>query len=185
MVVGESRDDAGPQLVGLRMGQLQGGHLLQMVMQQPGVVNQDLQDQGLAAGDGAALALHDRARRQLGAGRLIGAGRQHDRTGRAAASLATTSLAAESIRAAPAPRLEWAAGLSGTEIAPAGKVAAPALGGKGALKALGEILAIIAPYHLVADAVGELLDARLQRGTALGGGKIAAFELARPDHVGE
>jgi hypothetical protein len=36
MVVGEGRDDAGAQFMGLRMGQFQRRHLLQMVVQQPG-----------------------------------------------------------------------------------------------------------------------------------------------------
>jgi len=72
MIAGEGGDDAGAQLVGLRMGHFQRRHLLQMVVQQPGVVDQGLQNQRLAAGDRAALAAHDRARRQLGARRLIG-----------------------------------------------------------------------------------------------------------------
>src|SRR5882757_3874926 len=149
------------------------------------MVDQDLQDQGFPAGDGATLTPHDRARRQLRARRLVGAGRELDRTERAAAA-STKSLATESIRlSAAAARLELAAPRVGAEIAPAGKVAAPAVGGEGALKPLGEILAIIAPHHLVANAVGELLDARLQRGAAFRGSKIATFELARPDHVGE
>ena len=61
MVVGKGGDDAGAELVGLGMGQFQRGHLLQMVVQQPGVVDQGLQDQGLPAGERAALAAHDRA----------------------------------------------------------------------------------------------------------------------------
>ena len=40
MVVGEGRDDAGAQFVRLGMGQFQRRHLLQMVMQQPGVIDQ-------------------------------------------------------------------------------------------------------------------------------------------------
>ena len=56
MVVGEGRDNAGAELVGLGMGQFQGRHFLQMVVQQPGVVDQGLQDQRLAAGHRAALA---------------------------------------------------------------------------------------------------------------------------------
>ena len=51
VVVGEGGDDAGAQLVGLGMGQFEGGHLLQMVVQQPGVVDQALQDQRLPAGE--------------------------------------------------------------------------------------------------------------------------------------
>src|SRR5215203_6331407 len=72
MVAGEGRDDAGAELVGVRMRQFEGGHLLQMVMQQPGVVDQGLQDQRLAAGHGAALAAHDRAGRKMRARGLIG-----------------------------------------------------------------------------------------------------------------
>ena len=73
MVAGEGRDNAGAELVGLRMGQFQRGHLLQMVVQQPGVVDQGLQNQRLPARHRAALAAHDRAGRQLGARRLVGA----------------------------------------------------------------------------------------------------------------
>src|SRR5665213_3768540 len=43
-----------------------------MVVQQPRMIDQGLQDQRLAAGDRAALAAHDRARRELGARHLIG-----------------------------------------------------------------------------------------------------------------
>ncbi len=58
MVVGEGRDNAGAQLVRLRMRQLQRRHFLQMIMQQPGMVNQGLQDQRLPARQRAALAAH-------------------------------------------------------------------------------------------------------------------------------
>ena len=71
MVVGEGTDDTGAQFVRLRMGQFQRRHLFQMVVQQPGMINQRLQNQRLAAGDGAALAAHDRAGRKLRAHRLI------------------------------------------------------------------------------------------------------------------
>ena len=53
------------------------------------------------------------------------------------------------------------------------------------LQALGQILAIIAPHHLVADAVGELADPRFQRRAPLRRGVRAALDLARPDHVGK
>src|SRR5216684_484939 len=72
MVVGEGTDDAGAQFVRLGMGQFQRRNLLEMVVQQPGMIDQGLQNQGLAAGDRAALAAHDRARRKLWARRLIG-----------------------------------------------------------------------------------------------------------------
>ena len=62
----------GAELVGLGMGQFQRRHLLQMVVQQPGMVDQGLQNQRLAAGNRAALAAHDRAQGELGAGRLVG-----------------------------------------------------------------------------------------------------------------
>ena len=71
MFVGEGGDDAGAQFVGLGVGQFEGCDLLEMVMQKPGVVNQGLQDQRLAAGQRAALAAHDRAERELGTGRLV------------------------------------------------------------------------------------------------------------------
>src|SRR3954468_18173453 len=167
MVVGKGGDDAGPELMDLGMSELQRRDFLKVIVQQPGVVDQDLQDQGLPAGDGAALAAHDRACRQLRARRLVRSGGQLDRTGRAAA--ATKSLTAESIRASPTAGLELAAAGPRAEIATAtAKAAAPAFGGKGALKPLGKILPVIAPHHLVADAVGKLLDARLERSTALG-----------------
>src|SRR6516225_9380976 len=137
MVVGGSCDDAGAELVGLGVGQFQGRDLLQMVVQKPGVVDQNLQDQGFPAGDGAALAPHDRARSELRARRLVGAG--GERGGDRAA--ATAAGAGESIRG-PA-RLKAAAGLR-SEIAAACKAAAPAFGSKGALQARREVLAIVA-----------------------------------------
>ena len=72
MVGRERRDDGGAQPVGFRVGQLQCCRLLQMVVQQPGVVEQALQDQGFAPGDGAALAAHQGACRQLRTCRLVG-----------------------------------------------------------------------------------------------------------------
>src|ERR1700733_3799278 len=80
MVVGEGRDDAGAELVGLAMGQLERCDLLEVIVQNPGMVDEALQDQRLPAGQGAALAAHDRARRKLRTGRLIGAARQGTRT---------------------------------------------------------------------------------------------------------
>src|ERR1700738_1081542 len=72
MVVGEGGDDAGAQFVGLGMGQFQRRHLFEMVVQQPRMIDQGVQDQRLAARHRAALAAHDRAGRKLGARRLIG-----------------------------------------------------------------------------------------------------------------
>src|SRR5262249_53116071 len=92
-------------------------------------------------------------------------------------------LAGESIRTAPAAGLEGAAGLR-AEIAATGEAAAAApFRHEGALEALGEILAVVTAHDLVADAVAELVDARLQSSAALGRDNAAAFELARPDHV--
>src|SRR6185312_4882846 len=72
MIVGEGRDDAGAQFVRLGVSHLQRRYLLQMVMQEPGVVDQALQDQGLPSGQARALATQQRARRKLGARRLVG-----------------------------------------------------------------------------------------------------------------
>ena len=72
VVVGESGDDPGAQLVGFRVRKLEGCDLLEMVVQEPGMVNQSQQDQGLAALDRRALAAHDRAARKLRARRLVG-----------------------------------------------------------------------------------------------------------------
>lgn len=71
-IIRKGRHDPRAQLVGLGMGQLQGGDFLQMIVQQPGVVEQRLQYQSLPPGDGTALAAHDRGTRQLGARDLIG-----------------------------------------------------------------------------------------------------------------
>ena len=98
MVGGKSRDDAGAELVRLRMRQLQRGRLLQMVVQQPGVVDQGLQNQRLAAGDRAALAAHDRARRKLRAHHLVGLAVDGLAAGGPLASLASSAAGLESAR---------------------------------------------------------------------------------------
>src|SRR5262249_42707459 len=72
MIVGESGDDRGTQPVRLGVAELQRRNLLQMVVQQPGMVNQALQDQRLAARDCTALTPHDRARGELWTRRLVG-----------------------------------------------------------------------------------------------------------------
>ena len=72
MIMGKGCDNGGPELVGLGMRKLQCRHLLEMLVQQPGVIDQTLQDQRLAARDRAALAAHDRAVGELWARRLIG-----------------------------------------------------------------------------------------------------------------
>ena len=92
MVVGECGDDPGAQFVRFGMGQFQRRHFFQMVVQKPGMINEGLQDQRLAAGHRAALAAHDRAQRKLGARHLVGP---------AVDGLAATL-------PAPAPRLESA-----------------------------------------------------------------------------
>src|SRR5438445_12792331 len=74
MIVGEGGDDAGAQLVRLGVSHFQRRHLLEMVVQEPGVVDQAQQNQRLAAGDRTALAAHDRACRKLWARRLVGPG---------------------------------------------------------------------------------------------------------------
>src|SRR5437868_3428783 len=91
MVVGEGGNNASAELGGLRMGQFQHRYVLQMVVQEPGVIDQGLQDQRLAAGHRAALAAHDRTGRQLRAGRLVGAGRDHGGSARPRAAPATGS----------------------------------------------------------------------------------------------
>src|SRR5690242_10476897 len=73
MLGGEGREDPGAQLVSLWMGELERGSLFQMLVQQPGVVDQALQNQRFAAGKGRALAAHDRTVGELRARRLIGA----------------------------------------------------------------------------------------------------------------
>jgi hypothetical protein len=73
VVVREGGDDAGAQLVRLAMGEFEGSDLLEVVVQQPGVVDQAEQDQRLAPRNRAALAAQQRACRELRARRLIGA----------------------------------------------------------------------------------------------------------------
>ena len=51
MVVGKGGDDAGAQFVRLRVREFQRRHLLEMVVQEPGMMDQGLQDQRLAAGE--------------------------------------------------------------------------------------------------------------------------------------
>src|SRR5581483_5843386 len=72
VVVGKGRDDAGAELMGLAMGEFQRRHLLKVFVQEPGVIDQALQDQGLPAGQRRALAAHDRAVRELGGSGLVG-----------------------------------------------------------------------------------------------------------------
>src|SRR2546423_15059594 len=76
MVERECGHDAGAQLVALGVGEFEGADLLEMVVQQPGVINHSEQDQRLPAGDRRALAAHVGARAKLGASRLEGAGLQ-------------------------------------------------------------------------------------------------------------
>src|SRR5215813_768031 len=71
MVVGEGRDDAGAEPMGLAVGQFERRDLLQVIVQEPGMVNQALQDQRLPAGERRALAAHDRAIGKLGACGLV------------------------------------------------------------------------------------------------------------------
>ncbi len=57
---------------GVGVTELDLGELLQMLVQQPGVIDDGLQDQRLTAGNGGAVAAMDRARRQLRARHDIG-----------------------------------------------------------------------------------------------------------------
>ena len=72
MIAGEGGDDSGAQAVGLGMRQLQCRDLFQMVIQEPRVVDQGLQNQRFAAGQCAALSTHDRAVRKVRTGNLVG-----------------------------------------------------------------------------------------------------------------
>src|ERR1700722_2266028 len=56
---------------------------------------------------------------------------------------------------------------------------------EGPLQALGKILAVIAPHHLVADAASDFTDALFERRAPFRRGKAAAFDFARPDHFGK
>src|ERR1035437_7752644 len=63
--------------------------------------------------------------------------------------------------------------------------ATPALRRERTLQPLGQVLAVIAPHHFVADAIGQLTDPRLQRGAPLRRREGAALDFARPDNIGE
>ncbi len=58
-------------------------------------------------------------------------------------------------------------------------------GRKGVAQPFVEILPIIAPHHLVADAVCEFVDPCFQCGAAFRRAETSAFDLARPDHFAE
>src|SRR5579872_616589 len=88
MFMGEGRDDTGAELMRLAMGEFEGGDLLQMVVQEPGMVEQALQNQRLPARHRAALAAQQRTCRQLRTRRLIGASGQAERRTGCAATLA-------------------------------------------------------------------------------------------------
>ena len=72
MVGRKGGDDPGPQSMRLRVRQFERSRFFEVVVQEPGVVDEALQDQRLAAGDGAALAAEQGARRELRTCRLIG-----------------------------------------------------------------------------------------------------------------
>ena len=86
VVLGEGGDDRSAQPVRLRMGEFQRRDFLEMVLEQPRMVEQRGQDQRLAARHRAALAAHDRAggelrardhiRRAAGKPRLLRAARK-------------------------------------------------------------------------------------------------------------
>ena len=130
-----------------------------MVVQQPGVVDQGLQNQRLAAGHRAALAAHDRAGRELGAGRLVGA--------RTRSPGLPPAPGPRPPRGANWPAWPWLKPLRGAKRRgdspppaprklPLAVAAAAAFRRKRALQALGQILAIVTPHDLVADAVGRV-----------------------------
>src|SRR5271166_811787 len=57
--VGENVDESGLYLRGLGMAELDAGELLEMIMQEPGVIDDGLQNKGFAAGDGGTMAAVD------------------------------------------------------------------------------------------------------------------------------
>src|SRR5262249_53789828 len=141
--------------MGLRVGEFERSGLFQMFLQEPGVVDQALEDQGFASGKRRALAAHDRTRRELGTCRLIGTGGER---------LARHRLPAK--RGEGWPSIPAATGRKAAECfaaeAPGATSEAGALGCKGARDALRQILAIVAAHDLVADGIGELADPRFQ-----------------------
>src|SRR6476646_3449592 len=157
VIMTEDGDDSGAQFVRLGVSQFQRRDLLEMVMQQPGVIDQGLQDQRLAPGDRAALAAHDRAQGELGAGGLIWPavdGLAGEGVGRTAIGTRESTGARGERPARGKPTTGLAGKMTAAKIAPA-VAATAALRREGLLQPLGEILAIIAPHHLVADAVAE------------------------------
>src|SRR5579864_4594642 len=71
MIMREGGDDTGAQLVRFRVRELQRCDLLEVIVQEPGMVDQDLQDQRFAPRDRTALPAEQRTARKLGARRLV------------------------------------------------------------------------------------------------------------------
>src|SRR6516225_1357503 len=70
-IVGKNVEQRGLEVGGQRVTKLEPGQFLEMVVQQPGMIDRGLQDQRLAPGNGGAIAAMYRACRQLRAYDLI------------------------------------------------------------------------------------------------------------------
>src|SRR3954470_16635347 len=89
VVGGPGGDQAGAQFVRLRVRHFERRDLLQMLVQQPGVVEQHFQDQGFSGGERRALAAEQVPGGELGTCSLVGTGGNRQRR-----SLCKTSAAA-------------------------------------------------------------------------------------------
>src|SRR6202011_1174116 len=155
-------EDGGLHLGRLRVAQLDRRELFQMVMQQPGMVDDRLQDECLAAGNRGAMAAVHRAGSELRAGSDIG----RVRTNREVAGPA-------SVARAPAQRrggFETRSYIRGTPVAVlrahARGHASPRTGGKQAAQPLAELAAIIFAHAIIAYRVAQRGEPRLEGGAA-------------------
>ena len=140
------------------------------------MIDDRLQDQRLAAGNGGAMAAVDGARRELRAGDDIGL----------SASPRLPERAGDRWRRR-AHRRGGQRPCTGPRVAAAGLRAAspPRTGGKQPPQPLAELAAIIFAHGVIADRGGDLGEARLERGAALGRIEPSGLGLPHPQHVRE
>src|SRR3977135_2547623 len=110
LVMGQNIQEGNLELLRIGMPEFNTGQFLQMVLGQPGVVDNRLQNQGLAQWNSGAMAPHKGTSRQLGACNHIGP-TAHRRCGRARTiePTAWTGTEPKPLRAASFARPQWAA----------------------------------------------------------------------------
>src|SRR3569832_441103 len=179
--VGGNVDQDSLEPLGVGMAELELAQLLEVIVQQPGVVERRLEDQRLAPRHRGAVAAVHGARRKLLA---------DDDVGRRPAGLRARESAAAAFPwrpVAPLPGIALATGLTDPLPAPrlAPLLARPLRRREERRRAAAGILAVITADGLVADRVRHLADACFQRGAALRRVELVPFGLARPQHGGK